>query len=208
MISLFHVVISGPHFSEYLYFTVTEDCTVMLACKVTVSITQISTVLITWLLLELNKTSPCVRLSGGQCEEGDDLPLVQRGRWDRSRNSSQCDVRSLRSSHPSGNFSSTLAIIASILWHIWVKRYRQSGRNVRRNLIWTLKIGRNKPSTPYADAEVTYRAVASSLTHELTGGCRDNIGLNQLLQENTHHILFTRRNRWTRRAAIWRKSIF
>lgn len=26
---------SGPHFSEYLYFTVTEDCTVMLACKVT-----------------------------------------------------------------------------------------------------------------------------------------------------------------------------
>lgn len=52
----------------------------MLACKVTVSITQISTVLITWLLLELNKTSPCVRLSGGQCEEGDDLPLVQRGR--------------------------------------------------------------------------------------------------------------------------------
>lgn len=26
---------SGPHFSEYLYFTVTKDCTVMLACKVT-----------------------------------------------------------------------------------------------------------------------------------------------------------------------------
>uniref|UniRef100_A0A669CZ48 Myomesin 2a n=1 Tax=Oreochromis niloticus TaxID=8128 RepID=A0A669CZ48_ORENI len=25
----------GPHFSEYLYFTVTEDCTVMLVCKVT-----------------------------------------------------------------------------------------------------------------------------------------------------------------------------
>ncbi|KAK7930063.1 hypothetical protein WMY93_006458 [Mugilogobius chulae] len=24
----------GPHFSEYLYFTVTEDCTVLLACKV------------------------------------------------------------------------------------------------------------------------------------------------------------------------------
>lgn len=24
----------GPHFAEYLYFTVTEDCTVMLACKV------------------------------------------------------------------------------------------------------------------------------------------------------------------------------
>lgn len=66
---------------------------------------------------------------------------------------------------------------------------------MRRNLIRTLKIGRNKPSTPYADAEVTYRAVASSLTHELTGGCRDNIGLNWLLQENTRHILFTRRNR-------------
>lgn len=29
------VPLSGPHFSEYLYFTVTEDCTVMLACKVT-----------------------------------------------------------------------------------------------------------------------------------------------------------------------------
>uniref|UniRef100_A0A8D3BHX3 Myomesin 2a n=1 Tax=Scophthalmus maximus TaxID=52904 RepID=A0A8D3BHX3_SCOMX len=28
-------LIAGPHFSEYLYFTVTEDCTVMLACKVT-----------------------------------------------------------------------------------------------------------------------------------------------------------------------------
>lgn len=29
------VPLSGPHFSEYLYFTVTEHCTVMLACKVT-----------------------------------------------------------------------------------------------------------------------------------------------------------------------------
>lgn len=29
------VFLSGPHFSEYLYFTVSEDCTVMLACKVT-----------------------------------------------------------------------------------------------------------------------------------------------------------------------------
>uniref|UniRef100_A0A8C9ZK97 Myomesin 2a n=1 Tax=Sander lucioperca TaxID=283035 RepID=A0A8C9ZK97_SANLU len=30
------IVLLGPHFSEYLYFTVTEDCTVMLACKVTI----------------------------------------------------------------------------------------------------------------------------------------------------------------------------
>uniref|UniRef100_A0A8C9Z9K6 Myomesin 2a n=1 Tax=Sander lucioperca TaxID=283035 RepID=A0A8C9Z9K6_SANLU len=29
-----HIRKQGPHFSEYLYFTVTEDCTVMLACKV------------------------------------------------------------------------------------------------------------------------------------------------------------------------------
>ncbi|XP_034043779.1 M-protein, striated muscle isoform X2 [Thalassophryne amazonica] len=29
-----HVRKQGPHFSEYLYFTVTDDCTVMLACKV------------------------------------------------------------------------------------------------------------------------------------------------------------------------------
>lgn len=29
------LIYSGPHFSEYLYFTVTEDCTVLLACKVT-----------------------------------------------------------------------------------------------------------------------------------------------------------------------------
>ncbi|XP_029015859.1 M-protein, striated muscle isoform X2 [Betta splendens] len=29
-----HLRKQGPHFSEYLYFTVTEDCTVMLACKV------------------------------------------------------------------------------------------------------------------------------------------------------------------------------
>ncbi|KAM3623736.1 uncharacterized protein V6R79_015104 [Siganus canaliculatus] len=28
-----HIRKQGPHFSEYLYFTVTEDCTVMLACK-------------------------------------------------------------------------------------------------------------------------------------------------------------------------------
>lgn len=31
----FVLVLVGPHFSEYLYFTVTEDCTVMLVCKVT-----------------------------------------------------------------------------------------------------------------------------------------------------------------------------
>lgn len=29
-----HIRKQGPHFSEYLYFTVSEDCTVMLACKV------------------------------------------------------------------------------------------------------------------------------------------------------------------------------
>ncbi|XP_035515818.1 M-protein, striated muscle isoform X1 [Morone saxatilis] len=29
-----HIRKQGPHFSEYLYFTVTEECTVMLACKV------------------------------------------------------------------------------------------------------------------------------------------------------------------------------
>ncbi|XP_054865560.1 myomesin-2 isoform X3 [Amphiprion ocellaris] len=29
-----HIRKQGPHFSEYLYFTVTDDCTVMLACKV------------------------------------------------------------------------------------------------------------------------------------------------------------------------------
>uniref|UniRef100_A0A4W6EYV0 Myomesin 2a n=1 Tax=Lates calcarifer TaxID=8187 RepID=A0A4W6EYV0_LATCA len=29
-----HIRKQGPHFSEYLYFTVTEDCNVMLACKV------------------------------------------------------------------------------------------------------------------------------------------------------------------------------
>ncbi|CAI5681370.1 unnamed protein product [Oreochromis niloticus] len=29
-----HIRKQGPHFSEYLYFTVTEDCTVMLVCKV------------------------------------------------------------------------------------------------------------------------------------------------------------------------------
>ncbi|KAM7394720.1 hypothetical protein PAMP_021506 [Pampus punctatissimus] len=29
-----HIRKQGPHFSQYLYFTVTEDCTVMLACKV------------------------------------------------------------------------------------------------------------------------------------------------------------------------------
>uniref|UniRef100_A0A7N6C0P0 Myomesin 2a n=1 Tax=Anabas testudineus TaxID=64144 RepID=A0A7N6C0P0_ANATE len=29
-----HIRKQGPHFSEYLYFTVTEDCTVMLTCKV------------------------------------------------------------------------------------------------------------------------------------------------------------------------------
>ncbi|XP_038567700.1 M-protein, striated muscle isoform X3 [Micropterus salmoides] len=29
-----HIRKQGPHFAEYLYFTVTEDCTVMLACKV------------------------------------------------------------------------------------------------------------------------------------------------------------------------------
>uniref|UniRef100_A0A3Q3Q4G8 Myomesin 2a n=1 Tax=Monopterus albus TaxID=43700 RepID=A0A3Q3Q4G8_MONAL len=29
-----HLRKQGPHFSEYLYFTVTEECTVMLACKV------------------------------------------------------------------------------------------------------------------------------------------------------------------------------
>ncbi|XP_078804494.1 myomesin-2 isoform X7 [Oryzias latipes] len=29
-----HIRKQGPHFSEYLYFTVTEDCTVLLACKV------------------------------------------------------------------------------------------------------------------------------------------------------------------------------
>ncbi|XP_040001768.1 myomesin-2 isoform X2 [Xiphias gladius] len=29
-----HIRKQGPHFSEYLYFTVTEHCTVMLACKV------------------------------------------------------------------------------------------------------------------------------------------------------------------------------
>ncbi|XP_017287604.1 myomesin-2 isoform X3 [Kryptolebias marmoratus] len=29
-----HIRKQGPHFSEYLYFTVTEDCTVRLACKV------------------------------------------------------------------------------------------------------------------------------------------------------------------------------
>uniref|UniRef100_A0A8C5N3L6 Myomesin-2-like n=1 Tax=Gouania willdenowi TaxID=441366 RepID=A0A8C5N3L6_GOUWI len=29
-----HVRKQGPHFEEYLYFTVTEDCTVMLTCKV------------------------------------------------------------------------------------------------------------------------------------------------------------------------------
>lgn len=28
-----HIRKQGPHFSEYLYFTVTEDCTVMLVCK-------------------------------------------------------------------------------------------------------------------------------------------------------------------------------
>jgi len=28
-----HIRKQGPHFSEYLYFTITEDCTVMLACK-------------------------------------------------------------------------------------------------------------------------------------------------------------------------------
>lgn len=32
---------SGPHFSEYLYFTVTEDCTVLLACKVTSGSTRL-----------------------------------------------------------------------------------------------------------------------------------------------------------------------
>nr|XP_043872078.1 myomesin-2-like [Solea senegalensis] len=29
-----HIRKQGPHFSEYLYYTVTEDCTVLLACKV------------------------------------------------------------------------------------------------------------------------------------------------------------------------------
>ncbi|KAM9792200.1 myomesin-2 [Neosynchiropus ocellatus] len=29
-----HIRKQGPHFSEYLYFTVTDDCTVLLACKV------------------------------------------------------------------------------------------------------------------------------------------------------------------------------
>ncbi|KAL7404930.1 hypothetical protein ABVT39_021246 [Epinephelus coioides] len=29
-----HIRKQGPHFSEYLYFTVTDECTVMLACKV------------------------------------------------------------------------------------------------------------------------------------------------------------------------------
>ncbi|CAL9701017.1 unnamed protein product [Knipowitschia caucasica] len=29
-----HIRKQGPHFSEYLYFTVSEDCTVLLACKV------------------------------------------------------------------------------------------------------------------------------------------------------------------------------
>ncbi|KAG7235933.1 hypothetical protein INR49_001851 [Caranx melampygus] len=29
-----HIRKQGPHFSEYLYFTVTEDCTVLLTCKV------------------------------------------------------------------------------------------------------------------------------------------------------------------------------
>ncbi|XP_075904984.1 myomesin-2 isoform X6 [Nelusetta ayraudi] len=29
-----HIRKQGPHFAEYLYFTVTEECTVMLACKV------------------------------------------------------------------------------------------------------------------------------------------------------------------------------
>lgn len=29
-----HIRKQGPHFSEYLYFTITDDCTVMLACKV------------------------------------------------------------------------------------------------------------------------------------------------------------------------------
>lgn len=45
----------------------------------------------------------CVCASGGQREEGNIFPLVQRGRGDCSRKFSRRHVRSLRSSHPPGN---------------------------------------------------------------------------------------------------------
>lgn len=50
-------MILGPHFSEYLYFTITEDCTVMLACKVTFKSLTFSPSLSLGFPFSLNKTN-------------------------------------------------------------------------------------------------------------------------------------------------------
>lgn len=99
-------VISGPHFSEYLYFTVTEECTVMLACKVNTLRTR-PLCDCRSVRVPPSETCGCVCVSGGQREEGDDFPLVQRGRRDCPGDSSQRDVWSLRSAHPNGSCSQT-----------------------------------------------------------------------------------------------------